>query len=353
MWYNYSKYTKGNKMKIVVLAGGLSPERDVSLTSGALIANALIENGNQVCLLDLYIGEDLSDRSIDDLFFTQDDGKKFEYSVPRQAPDLDQLKRDYGQGDKKIGPNVLKICMAADIVFMALHGDIGENGQLQATFDCFDIKYTGTGYGGSFLAMDKLIAKKLMNAAGIKNADWLYLRQGQALPEIEVPCVVKPLNCGSSIGVSIVQTPEELEQALDYAFRYAPDVLIEDYIPGRELQVGVLLGQALPVIEIIPEGGFYDYENKYQAGMAVEVCPAEIPEAKTRELQELARRVHEALNLGSYSRVDFIMTAAGEIYCLEANTLPGMTPTSLLPQEAAAVGISYNQLCQMIADSVG
>lgn len=340
-------------MKIVVLAGGLSPERDVSLTSGALIANALIENGNEVCLLDLYIGDELKDKDVDDLFFTKADGKKFEYSVPRQAPDLDQLKKDYGQGDKKIGPNVLKICMAADIVFMALHGDIGENGQLQATFDCFDIKYTGTGYGGSFIAMDKLIAKKLMSAAGIQNADWVHVRQGEELPEIQVPCVVKPLNCGSSIGVSIVKSDEELDKALSYAFKYAPDVLIEEYIPGRELQVGVLLGRALPVIEIIPKGGFYDYENKYQAGMALEVCPAEIPDDKTLELQELALRVHEALNLGSYSRIDFIMTKDGVIYCLEANTLPGMTPTSLLPQEAAAVGISYNELCQMIADSVG
>lgn len=340
-------------MKIVVLAGGLSPERDVSLTSGALIANALIENGNQVCLLDLYIGEDLSDKTIDDLFFTREDGKKFQYSVPRQAPDLAQLKRDYGQGEKKIGPNVLKICMAADLVFMALHGDIGENGQLQATFDCFDIKYTGTGYGGSYLAMDKLIAKKLMSSAGIKNADWVLARQGHDLPEISLPCVVKPLNCGSSIGVSIVKSQGELDAALNYAFEYASDVLIEEYIPGRELQVGVLLGQALPVIEIIPQGGFYDYENKYQAGMALEICPAEIAPDKTEELQRLALAVHETLNLGSYSRVDFLMTPEGEIYCLEANTLPGMTPTSLLPQEAAAVGISYNQLCQMIADSVG
>ena len=340
-------------MKIVVLAGGLSPERDVSLTSGALIANALIENGNQVCLLDLYIGEDLSDKTIDDLFFTREDGKLFQYSVPRQAPDLAQLKRDYGQGEKKIGPNVLKICMAADLVFMALHGDIGENGQLQATFDCFDIKYTGTGYGGSYLAMDKLIAKKLMSSAGIKNADWVLARQGHDLPEISLPCVVKPLNCGSSIGVSIVKSQDELDAALTYAFEYASDVLIEEYIPGRELQVGVLLGQALPVIEIIPQGGFYDYENKYQAGMALEICPAEVAPDKTEELQRLALAVHETLNLGSYSRVDFLMTPEGEIYCLEANTLPGMTPTSLLPQEAAAVGISYNQLCQMIADSVG
>lgn len=340
-------------MKIVVLAGGLSPERDVSLTSGALIANALIDNGNQVCLLDLYLGDDLENKSIDDLFFTKDDNKTFQYSVPRHAPDLQQLKRDYGQGDKKIGPNVLKICMAADIVFMALHGDIGENGQLQATFDCFDIKYTGTGYGGSFLAMDKLIAKKLMSSAGIKNADWIHLRVGETLPEIDIPCVVKPLNCGSSIGVSIVKSKDELEAALHYAFEYAPDVLIEQYIPGRELQVGVLLGQALPVIEIIPRGGFYDYENKYQAGMASEICPAEIDPAKTAELQQLALQVHDSLNLGSYSRIDFLMNEEGEIYCLEANTLPGMTPTSLLPQEAAAAGIHYNQLCQMIADAVG
>lgn len=340
-------------MKIVVLAGGLSPERDVSLTSGALIANALMENGNEVCLLDLYIGDELENKTIDDLFFTKEDGKVFQYAVGRTAPDLDALKREYGQGEKKLGPNVLKICMAADVVFMALHGDIGENGQLQATFDCFDIKYTGTGYAGSLLAMDKLIAKKLMSYAGINNAPWKLIRQGEPIPELELPCVVKPLNCGSSIGVSIVKSQDELDQALNYAFKYASDILIEQYIPGRELQVGVLMGQALPVIEIIPKGGFYDYENKYQAGMAAEICPAEIPEDKTLELQDLALRVHQALSLGSYSRIDFIMAEDGTFYCLEANTLPGMTPTSLIPQEAAVVGISYNELCQMIADSVG
>lgn len=339
-------------MKIVVLAGGLSPERDVSLTSGALIANALIENGNEVCLLDLYIGHELEKQSIDDLFFTKADDKTFRYSVPKVAPDLELLKKQYGQGEKKLGPNVLKICMAADVVFMALHGDIGENGQLQATFDCFDIKYTGTGYAGSLLAMDKLIAKKLMSYEGINNAPWKLIRQGEAVPELEFPCVVKPLNCGSSIGVSIVKSQAELDKALSYAFEYASDILIEQYIPGRELQVGVLMDRALPVIEIIPKGGFYDYENKYQAGMAIEVCPAEIPDDKTQELQELAIRVHRALGLGSYSRIDFIMDESGTFYCLEANTLPGMTPTSLIPQEAAVAGITYNELCQMIADSV-
>lgn len=340
-------------MKIVVLAGGLSPERDVSLSSGALIANALLENGNQVCLLDLYIGEALVDQSVDDLFFTKQDGKQFSYTVPRVAPDLALLKAQYGQGDKKLGPNVLKICMAADVVFMALHGDIGENGQLQATFDCFDIRYTGTGYAGSYLAMDKLVAKKIMSFEGILNAPWALIRQGEPIPELGIPCAVKPLNCGSSIGVSIVKNQTELKQALDYAFQYASDVLIEDYIPGRELQVSVLLGRALPVIEIIPKGGFYDYENKYQAGMATEVCPAELTAEQTAELQALALRVHQALNLGTYSRIDFILSQTGEFYCLEANTLPGMTPTSLLPQEAAAVGISYNELCQLIAESVG
>lgn len=340
-------------MKIVVLAGGLSPERDVSLTSGALIANALMENGNEVCLLDLYIGDRLEDKTVDDLFFTQADDKVFHYAVGREAPDLDQLKRDYGQGDKKLGPNVLKICMAADVVFMALHGDIGENGQLQATFDCFDIRYTGTGYAGSLIAMDKLIAKKLMSYDGIKNADWVLIRKGEDVPALDFPCVVKPLNCGSSIGVSIVRSETELQQALAYAFKYADDILVETYIPGRELQVGVLLGQALPVIEIIPKGGFYDYENKYQAGMAEEVCPADLLLDKTLELQELALRVHRALGLGSYSRIDFIMDPTGRVYCLEANTLPGMTPTSLIPQEAREAGISYNELCQMIAESVG
>lgn len=340
-------------MKIVVLAGGLSPERDVSLSSGALIANALMDNGNAVCYVDLYKAVDVPPEQFESLFYTKEDGKVFSYTVPKTEPDLASLKAEFGEGEKKIGRHVLELCAYADVVFVALHGDIGENGQLQATFDNYGIRYTGTGFVGSLLAMDKVLAKKLMSYDGILNAPWTLVRKGEQLPEMSFPCVVKPLNCGSSIGVSIVKSREELESALSYAHQYADDILIETYIPGRELQVGVLKGQALPVIEIIPTGGFYDYQNKYQAGMAKEVCPAEIAQDKTQELQEIALRVHKCLNLGIYSRIDFIMDPEGNIYCLEANTLPGMTPTSLIPQEAQAAGISYHKLCQMIVEEAG
>lgn len=338
-------------MKIVVLAGGLSPERDVSLSSGALIANALMDNGNEVCYVDLYKPVEREPEHFSELFYTKEDGKVFQYCVPKTEPDLATLKAEYGDGNKKIGKNVLELCAYADVVFVALHGDIGENGQLQATFDNYGICYTGSGFVGSLLAMDKVLAKKMMSYDGILNAPWILIRKGQTLPEMAFPCVVKPLNCGSSIGVSVVKSREELEAALTYAHQYADDILIETYIPGRELQVGVLKGQALPVIEIIPTGGFYDYQNKYQAGMAKEVCPAELSEDKTKEIQEIALRVHECLNLGIYSRIDFIMDRQGDIYCLEANTLPGMTPTSLIPQEAKAAGITYHELCQMIVEA--
>jgi D-alanine-D-alanine ligase len=338
-------------MKIVVIAGGLSPERDVSLSSGALIANALMDNGHDVLLLDLYLG--LNEPVHDSLFITRSAGKRFYCQVPAAEPDLARIKCESGNGDDLIGPNVLSICRLADVTFIALHGSIGEDGRLQAVFDTCGIRYTGTGYIGSLLAMDKDLAKKMMRQNGIRTPAWqvVDLRQNAACDThpIACPCVVKPLSCGSSVGVTIVETMSELDQALAAARHFDESVLIEDKINGREFSAGILDGTALPVIEIIPKTGFYDYKNKYQAGMTAEICPAQLDAGKTLELQDLALSVHRVLRLGYYSRIDFIMDAGGEFYCLEANTLPGMTPTSLLPQEAQAAGISYSELCERIA----
>lgn len=332
-------------MKIVVLAGGLSPERDVSLASGSLIANALLKNGHEVMLLDAYTGGD-------GIYYTEESGKTFSYQVLEQEPDLDVLKEQSGNGDALIGKEVLELCQKADLCFVALHGGVGEDGRLQALFDLYGICYTGSGSAGCMLAMDKHLTKQLLRQADVMTADWMLLDEnGDALTEagFGLPCVVKPCGCGSSVGVSLVYTPEELRQALELAKQYEATVLVEKLISGREFSVGVLEGEALPVIEIIPKSGFYDYKNKYQSGLTEEVCPAELTEEERELLQTEALRVHRVLQLGDYSRVDFILDASGEAYCLEANTLPGMTPTSLLPQEAKAAGISYETLCERIA----
>jgi len=341
-------------MKIVILAGGLSPERDVSLTSGSLIANALREAGHHVLLLDVYEGIPSFDSSNIEYLFEDAGGTPYSYSVPDVEPDLDEIKKRNNNGDSLIGPHVLEICKHADIVFLALHGAMGENGQIQAVFDVMGIRYTGTGYIGSLLAMDKDISKKMMQQAGVPTAEWSVFTGDSLDPQnvinrVGLPCVVKPCSCGSSIGISMADTYEELKAAIAAAKKIEPMVLVEKRISGREFSVGVLGGRALPVIEIIPDEGFYDYRNKYQKGRTKEICPAQLSDAETGRVQALALKVHEVLRLGTYSRIDFILNEEnGEFVCLEANTLPGMTPTSLIPQEALADGISYMELCNLI-----
>ena len=335
-------------MKIVVLAGGLSPERDVSFSSGTMAANALLSLGHQAILVDLFFGLPEWDGKTD-LF--QQAKPLPPFRVSEAEPDLDVLRQSRRVGfNDYIGLNVPELCAEADIVYMALHGDCGENGRLQAFFDAHGIRYTGSGAEGCRSAMDKWISKQMFESAGILTPKGRLLKVGDpfdpdALP---VPCVVKPCNGGSSIGVSIVQDRRELYNALKLAFSMENTILVEEYIRGRELSCGVLGDSALPPIEIIPLHGFYDYKNKYQAGAAREVTPAEIDAKTTEHIQKIALNVFRLLGLSVYGRIDFLLTEQGEAYCLEANTLPGMTPTSLLPQEAAVVGYSYEQLCDTI-----
>ena len=341
-------------MKIVVLAGGYSPERDVSLASGSLIANALLDKGHQTLLLDLYLGMEWDGKDADSLFLSAESKQRYHYEIPTVEPDLKKLKEDRAKGDALIGPNVLSICREADVVFLALHGGMGENGQLQAVLDSYAIPYTGSGYAGCLLAMDKDITKQLLRRKKIPTADWeTFYPEDQTddcFEKIEYPCVVKPLDCGSSIGISFAENVEELKNAVALARNYCSGIMVEKVIKGREFSVGILGEKALPVIEIIPKQGFYDYTNKYQPGLTEEICPADLSDEDTCRVQKLAEQVHKALRLSGYSRIDFIRDDTGVFYCLEANTLPGMTPTSLLPQEAAAVGISYEELCQRLAE---
>lgn len=336
-------------MYIAVICGGLSVERDVSISSGTGAARALRARGHKVALVDLFLGNPLA---VSDPrgAFTSDAGDSV-YSVRETEPDLDKIRAQRG-GDGLIGPGVIEICRAADIAFLALHGAEGENGKLQACLDLYGVPYTGSGYLGSALAMDKELSKILFRDSGIPTPPGVTLRRGGAVPEsIGFPCVVKPCSGGSSVGTSIVTEPEKLSAALDEAFLCDEAVLVEKYIRARELTVGVMDGHAMAVIEIIPKTGFYDYKNKYQAGLTEEICPAPISAEDTERVQRLAERVYKALHLEAYGRVDFLMDKTdGELYCLEANTLPGMTPTSLIPQMAAAEGMDYGELCEKIIE---
>ncbi len=336
-------------MRVVVLAGGTSTERDVSLSSGSMIYKALKKNGHQAMMLDVYLGyeDDITDIFEKDIDWAAQIG-----AVSDQAPDLEAVKAMRKDGGKSFfGPNVLAICSQADAVFMALHGANGEDGKIQACFELMGIPYTGTDYVSSAMAMDKGIAKDIFRAHNIPTPDGIRLKAGeQEERKIPYPCIVKACCGGSSVGVCIAHNDEEYEYAKAEAFRYDGEVVIEQYIKGREFSVGVMDGKALPVIEIAPKQGFYDYKNKYQAGSTLETCPAQIPEEKSDKMQRIAEKVFCALRMKNYARMDFMMSTDGEIYCLEANTLPGMTPTSLLPQEAAAVGISFEQLCEKILE---
>ena len=341
-------------MDIVVLAGGLSTERDVSFKTGDMVAKALRENGHRVILLDVFMGYKEAEEDISDIFEHSIEASVSVSAIPETAPDLAKVKASRkDQSACFFGPNVISMCQMADIVFMALHGENGENGKIQAAFDLLGIKYTGSGYLSSALAMDKGAAKIFFEKNGVPTPTGMKMAKADHTDDFDktglsLPCVVKPCCGGSSIGVSIVRTKEQFHAALDEAFHWEDELIIEEYIEGREFSVGVLEYQALPIIEIAPVEGFYDYKNKYKAGSTVETCPAELSKEITEEMQKYAVMAAEALGLDTYSRMDFLLNKEGKIYCLEANTLPGMTPTSLLPQEAGVIGMNFNELCEKL-----
>ncbi len=334
-------------MKIVVLAGGISTERDVSLVTGANVYEALKKKGHDVIILDVYLGLNTDTEGI----FTKDIDWAAKISkIAENNPDIEAVKKMRDPSCKGFfGPNVLKICMEADVVFMALHGENGENGKIQACFDLMNIKYTGTGCTSSAICMNKQIAKEIMAYNGIPVPKGIKLDAGTKTDNtIGYPCVVKACSGGSSVGVYMCENEEEYKKGIEGAFALDNEVLVEECIKGREFSVGVIEGKALPIIEIAPISGFYDYKNKYQAGATIETCPAELDDIKTKQMQTYAQRAFKALRLEGYARMDFLMKPNGEMYCLEANTLPGMTATSLIPQEAKADGIEFGDLCAKI-----
>ncbi|SHI34568.1 D-alanine--D-alanine ligase [Parasporobacterium paucivorans] len=335
-------------MNIVVLAGGRSTEREVSINTGYKVSAALMDKGHNVFMADPYF--DIEKPEDSDFFnYKFDLEKGLEYIKLNNR----NVSRAMVSNKPFFGKNIMELCSRADIVFMALHGEDGENGKVQAAFDLAGIRYTGSGYLGSALAMDKGLSKQLFIQNAVPTPDGTVVRAGvdPAIPEgMGLPMVVKPCCGGSSVGVSIVKTVDEYENALKAALCYETDVIVESYIQGREFSCGVLGNKALPVIEIAPIGGFYDYEHKYIAGMAEEICPAEIKNEIAEKIQEITLNAGKALRLETYYRADFILDEEENLYCLEVNTLPGMTATSLLPQEANAVGIGFGDLCEKIIE---
>ena len=340
-------------MNIVILAGGLSPERDVSLSTGTMVTNALRKKGHNAILVDLFFGVDSLPASIQQAFAVS--GMLPPCSVPEAAPDLNAVRASRKSGfSDLIGNGVLELCRAADLSFLALHGGIGENGSLQSFFDLSGVRYTGSPSIGCALAMDKSVSKSLFHSEGILTAKWAVARKGAAFDteNFPVPCVVKPNSGGSSIGVIIVRERAALSAAIEAGFAFEDELIVEEYVSGLELSAGGLgSGEdiiALPLIEIVPKHGFYDYQHKYQKGWTDEIVPARISDALTKSVQQAALKAFRALKLSVYARIDFLLTQDGRAYCLEANTLPGMTPTSLLPQEAEHFGLDYASLCETI-----
>ena len=302
-------------MRILVLLGGASAEREVSLASGTRVADALRQKGHDVTTAD---------------------------------PGADPLA-------------ILPDARAAEVVWMALHGGAGEDGTIQALFDLAGVRYTGSGHLASALAMDKDLSKQLFRAAGVPTAEWRMVRTGdgtdwtapafteEMIAALGLPLVVKPSKQGSTVGLTVVKAAAQLAPAVTEAFHHDDEVMLEAFVPGRELTVGVLDDAPMPVGEIIPKHELYDYECKYTPGMAEEIFPAAIPDAVRDEAQRQAMAAYHALKLAGCARIDFRLHPTDGLFCLEASTLPGMTGTSLVPQAAAAMGMDFPTLCERIA----
>lgn len=326
-------------MRVAVLFGGTSEERDVSIASGAQVFQALRQVGHEVIAVDTALGV-LGPAEEQRLLTSR------VAPVPPGEMELNLL-RSGTPGALTSAPELRQV----DVAFLALLGGTGEDGTLQALLDLTGIPYTGSGHRASGNAMDKDVSKRLFRAAGVPTPDWLMAPASpEAVEEhLGYPIVVKPNKQGSTVGLTVVKRPEGLRAAIETAFRYDDEVMLERFVPGREFTVGILAGEPLAVGEIIPRRGeIFDYESKYQEGGADEIFPADLSAEQTRTVQELGLKVHQALKLEGHSRVDFRMDEAGQLWCLEANTLPGMTSTSLLPKSAQAVGISFPELCDRI-----
>ena len=335
-------------MNIVVLAGGTSTERDISILTSTKVCESLRRNGHNANIIDVFFG--IEDKEAESFFTNNNDVEKTAEAMRKNTVNVeDELEARKKSGKGFFGDNVLALCSKADIVFMGLHGSNGEDGKIQAAFELMGIKYTGTDYISSAISMSKELTKKVLVPDGIPMPKGVALKRGHKIEYVPYPCVVKPCCGGSSVGVSIANNEEEFRAAVEEAFRYEDNILVEEYVKGREFSVAVLDGEALPVIEIEPLEGFYDYKNKYN-GATKETCPANLPVDVAQKMQRWAVKACQAVGIETCGRVDMLLNEDEDIFCLEINTLPGMTETSLIPQEAAAVGMSYDQLTQKIVE---
>jgi D-alanine-D-alanine ligase len=325
-------------MKIAVLFGGTSEERDVSIASAAQIIPVLRALGHQVFAVDTATGR----------LESAQEKQLLSAAVAAQPPSDGEIERVRGNAIA-LSPAAFDF-READVVFLALHGGAGEDGRIQAVLDLAGMAYTGSNHIASAAAMDKELSKRLFRSAGVPTADWLMApaTSDAVTAVLGWPVIVKPNKQGSTVGLTLVREPARLQQAIEIARRFDDEVMVERFIAGREFTVGILDAAALPVGEIIPPGELFDYESKYQTGGAREVFPADIPAAESALIQDYARRAHAVLKLGAYSRTDFRRDADGRFWCLEANALPGMTATSLLPQAAKAAGIDFPELLDRI-----
>jgi D-alanine-D-alanine ligase len=325
-------------MRVAVLFGGTSAERDVSIASGAQVIQALRQAGHEVVAVDTARG-----------VLGPGDEQRLLTSGVAPTPPGDEELALVRAGAATPLPSLGEMGQI-DVVFLTLHGGTGEDGTIQALLDFTGIPYVGSGHAASAMAMDKDLSKRLFAAAGIPTPDWMMapVDADEAAARLGYPLVVKPNKQGSTVGLTVVRAPEQLPAAIEAAFRTDDEVMLEKFIPGRELTCGILAGEPLGVGEIVIKSDVFDYESKYQEGGAEEIFPADLDEAQTRTIQALSVRAHRALKLEGFSRADFRMDAEGGLWCLEVNTLPGMTKTSLLPQSAQAAGISFPELCDRI-----
>ena len=338
-------------MKIAVLAGGISTERNVSLVSGKKISNALRQKGHHVALIDSFLGMDQIPEDLTTLFSSQivDYDIDIDTTVLTEQ-DIRKLRPD--DDGSFFGPNVIKILRAADFVFLALHGGAGEDGKVQAFLDLYNIKYTGSDSFGAGIAMNKATTKEILKYNGIPTADFVLIRKGEEVPTefpFDFPVVVKPANGGSSVGTVIAQDYETAKKAINDNFVFDNLIIVEQFIKGREFSQGVVGNHALPAIEITVNDGWYDFEHKFKTGNTTVFTtpPKDFSSELQRQMDELSIKTGHKLSLMNYYRLDYLLNEDG-FYIIEANVLPGLTPLSLMPQEAEAEGISYPDLIEMI-----
>jgi len=319
-------------VKVAVLTGGTSAERDVALASGLQVAAALRSLHHAVDVVDLATG----------YVPPEHEAALLPGGIGREPPPLARLK-ELERGMLSAGLGELPAIRDADVVFVALHGGQGEDGTVQAVLDVIGVPYTGSGHLASALAMDKDLSKRVVRDNGLAVPAWLMTpaTAEDVTRAVGFPCVVKPSKQGSSVGLTLVKRAADLAAAVELALRYDDEVMIEQFVPGRELTVGILGDRALPVIEIVPKHEMFDYECKYQPGMSEEICPAPIPADLAARAQDAALRVHRCLKLSGYSRADFRVGSGDDVLFLEANTLPGVTAASLIPKAARAAGMSF------------